>query len=95
MRLKVDEVSARALAALAALRLRRAEEVIETDFEQIRRRRIAGDMSAQFAIGAIRAHDHRQCVPAQRGREPGFDLEIARVRRLRGNRDRIHVGRDA
>ncbi len=42
----------------------RAEEMIEADFEQIGCRGEAGDMPAQFAVGAIGAHHHRQRIPA-------------------------------
>ncbi len=85
VRLEVDQVAA-LFGAVAA------EEVVESDFEQIGRGGIAGDMAAQFAIGAVGAHHHGQRIPAQRGAQPGFDLQVARVGRLRLHGDGIHIG---
>src|SRR6266478_7352012 len=46
------------------LRRPRAEEMIESDFVQRGRRRVSRDMSANVVFFAIRAHHHRQGVPA-------------------------------
>jgi hypothetical protein len=42
---------------------------------------------------AVGADDHRHCVPADDALNPPFDLQIARVARLRGERNRIDVRR--
>ena len=56
MRLEIDQVAAEGVGA-------GTEKMVEADFEQVGRGRIAGDMAAQFAIGAIRPHHHCQCIP--------------------------------
>jgi hypothetical protein len=72
MRLEVDDV-----AALAA-----AEEMVEADLEEIRRRGVARDMPAQLRAHAVRAHHHREGVPAHQRRDARLDLEVALVGRL-------------
>ena len=75
-----------------------AEEVVEADLEQVRRRRIARDVAAELgraaALGAVGAHDHRQRVPAHQRGEPLLQGQVAGERRLLGERDRVHVRRD-
>lgn len=88
MRLEVDEIAARRVA-------RRAEEMVEADFEQIGGRRVARDVAAQLAVCAVRADHHRERVPAQHRREALLELQVARVRRLLVDGDRVHVRRRA
>ncbi len=83
VRLEVHEV-----AALAA-----AEEVVEADLEEVRRRRIARDVAAQLAARAVGAHHHRERVPAHQRREARLDVEVALVGRLLVEPDGVHVGR--
>ena len=72
-----------------------AEKMIEADFKQISSRREAGDMATQLAVGTIGAHHHRQRVPAQIGAETLFNIQVARVRCLLLNRNRVRVRRVA
>ena len=51
-------------------------------------------MAAELAVCAVRAHDHRERVPAQRGGQPFLEFEVARIGRLFGDRDGVHVARD-
>ena len=41
-----------------------AEEMVETDLEEIRRRCVARDVAAELGAGLVCAHDHRERVPA-------------------------------
>ena len=54
----------------APRRVRTAEEMVEAGLEDLRRGGIGRDMPAEFAIGLIGAHDHRERVPAHDRREP-------------------------
>ena len=72
--------------------LARAEEMVEADLEEIRRGGIARDVSAELARLAIRAHHHRERVPAHQRRDARLDLEVALVRRLLRERNRVDVG---
>jgi hypothetical protein len=87
MGLKIDEIATVGI-------VRAAKEMIEAHFEQVGRRRIAGNMPAEFTVGAIGPHDHGQRIPAQRGGKLFFDIEVSRIRRLLIDGDRIRVGRD-
>src|SRR5690606_32223987 len=76
MRLEIHQVSAGLVAA-------GPEEMIEAHFEQIGRGSVAGDMAAQFAIGSIGAHHHRQGVPANDAGQVLLYLERIRTARKR------------
>ena len=84
--LKEDEVAAERLA-------RRAEEVIEADVVERRRRREAGDVTAELRADLVRAHDRRERVPADVVAQPRFDLAVAGHLRLLVDRDRVDVRR--
>jgi len=84
VRLKEDEIG-------AALVVAAVEEVVEADLEDLRCRRIARDVTAELAIGAIRADDHRERVPAHDGRDPLLEPEIAGIRALLFERNRVLV----
>jgi hypothetical protein len=58
MRLKEYEVA-------SASRAASTEEMIETDFENLRHRRVACDVPAEIAISGVRSHHHREGVPPQ------------------------------
>ena len=75
MPLEEDEIAAERLA-------RRAEKVIEADVVERRRRREARDVAAELGADLVRAHDHRQRVPANVVAQARFELAIARHRRL-------------
>jgi hypothetical protein len=69
------------------------KEVVEADFEQVRRRSVARDVPAQLGVRPVRAHDHRKRVPAHDGRDPALELQVAGELRLVRERDRILVRR--
>ena len=70
-----------------------AEEVIEADLENLRRGGVAGDVAAEFPIGLVGAHDHRQGVPADDRSYALLELQIAAKRRLRLERNGVAVRR--
>ena len=57
MGLEKDEIAGEAVA-------HGAEEVVEAGLEDFRRGGVAREMAAEFARGAIGAHDHGERVPA-------------------------------
>jgi hypothetical protein len=67
--------------------------MVEPYLEQIRRRRITRNMSAEFAVSLVRAHHHRERIPAQRGGEPLLEFEIAGITRLLLERDGVLIRR--
>ncbi|MPN02087.1 hypothetical protein SDC9_149300 [bioreactor metagenome] len=69
------------------------EEVVETDLEEIGNRGIGGDVAAQLGIVLVGPHHHGQRIPAVDGGDAGFQIEIARVGRLRFHRNGVPVGR--
>ncbi len=66
---------------------------VETDLEEIGGRGVARDVAAQLARAAVGAHHHGERVPAHQRRQPRLDLEVALVRGLLVQADRVHVGR--
>jgi hypothetical protein len=86
----------------APFAVRPTEEMIEADFENLGGRGVARDMSAKFAIGCVRAHNHRQRVPANDRGDARLHLDVAGKRALFLKRDGVsiraegqHVGEDA
>ncbi len=67
--------------------------MIEPHFEQISCARVARDMTPKFAVGLVRAHDHRQRVPTHQRCKTLFECKIARECGLLIGRNRIEVGR--
>ena len=59
-----------------------AEEMVEAGLEDLRRGGIGRDMPAEFAVGLVGAHDHRERVPAHDRREPLLERDIAGMHRL-------------
>ena len=83
MRLKPYEIA----------RLACPEEVIEPDLEKIGDRGISGDVTAELGILAVRAHDHRKCIPAHDRADALLGLEVARELRLVREWNCVAVGR--
>ena len=65
--------------------------MIEADLEDLRGRRVAGDVAAELAVRLVGAHDHRERVPAHDRRDALLDREIAGIRPLLLERDRVAV----
>ena len=87
MRLKVHQIH-------SVKMLPRLEEVVEAHLEEIGRRRVTGDVAAQFGGSLVGAGDHGQGVPTDGGHELFFQLEIAGVLRLITHGNRISIGCD-
>ena len=68
--------------------------MIETDFEDFGGGGVARDVAAEFAVRLIRAHDHRERVPAIDRGDAFFDFDVARKRFLTSRRYRVAVGRE-
>ena len=82
MRLKVDQVAT----------LTGAEEMVVAHLEQIGDRCIGGEVPAQLGRDLVGMHHHRERVPAHQRADPAFDLQIAGVLRLVGQRNGVAVG---
>ena len=85
--LEIDDVG---LAVLALA----AEEVIEADFVERRRRGVGGDVSADPVRQAVGAHDHGHRVPADEALDAALDLLAPGQRRLVLGADGVDVGGD-
>ena len=83
VRLEVDKVTG----------LPGTEEVVEPDLEEVRGRRIACDMAAQFGVGPVGAHHHGKRVPAHDRAQALLDVEIPRELRLVRELHAVAVGR--
>ncbi len=68
-----------------------AEEVIETDFVQRRRRRVRREVATETVEPVVGAVDHDDRVPTDEGTDPAFDVFVAREPRLLLARDRVDV----
>ena len=77
-----------------AVGIGRAKKVIEPKLEDFRSRRIARDMAAEFSIGLIGADHHREGVPANDRGDPLLEREVARIRSLAFERDRVAMRRE-
>ena len=80
MSLEIDDVAV-AVLALAA------EEMIEADFVERRRRGVGRDVAADAVRCRLAAHDHRHRVPPDEALDPALDFLAARQRRLRLRRE--------
>ncbi|MEY9425559.1 ribosomal protein S19E (S16A) [Bradyrhizobium ottawaense] len=67
--------------------------MIETDFENLRGRGVAGDVPAELPIGLVGTDHHRERVPANDRRQAGLDRDVAGVGLLLLKRNRIAIGR--
>ena len=70
-----------------------AEEMIEADFVQRRRRRVRRDVAADALFRLVRAHDHRHRIPADQALDAALDIGVAGHRRLLVGRNRVDVRR--
>ena len=73
--------------------------MVEADFVERRRRGVSGNVAADVVLDAIRAHDHRERVPANEALDAALEFLIAGewrfepcgnrvdVRRVRGERE--------
>lgn len=86
MRLEEHQVAGRTLAWAV-------EMVEEARLEQLGRRGVARDVTAQLGGLAIGPHHHRQCVPAHRGNDALLQREVAGIGRLHRRRDGVDVRR--
>ena len=86
MRLEVDQVAQELVAP-------GAKEVVEADLEKVGSRRVAGDVAAEFAVGKVGTHHHRERVPAHDRRQLPLEFQVPRKARLRRDRDRVHERR--
>src|SRR6185312_5879590 len=55
-----------------------AEEVVEADFVQRRRRRVRRGVAAEAVEAMVRAVDHRERVPTDEGADAALDVLVAR-----------------
>ena len=70
-----------------------AEEVIEPDFIERRRRRVRRDVTADAVRLAVGADDHRERVPAHEALDAALHRAVARASDLLRGRDRVDVRR--
>ena len=70
-----------------------AEEVIEADFVEARRGGVGREMAADALVVVVRAHDHRDRVPADEPADPELHVFVAGEVRLLLWRDRVDVAR--
>ena len=68
-----------------------AEEMIEADFVQRRRRCVGRDVSADSFLGLVRAYDHRGGVPANEAFDAPLDVRAAGHQRLFVGGDGVDV----
>ncbi|MNJ27478.1 hypothetical protein D3C77_219840 [compost metagenome] len=88
MRLEKHQVSRTLFSARFA-----AKEMLEADFEDLRCRRVTGDMPTQVAIGVVGPHYHGQGIPAQDAGDAFIEFEVARVDALLLHRQGVAIGR--
>lgn len=73
--------------------VRTAEEVIEADLVERRRRRVCGDVTADANPGTLRAVHHDRGVPADELADAALECLVAGEPRLHLGRDRVDVVR--
>src|SRR5579859_722487 len=67
--------------------------MVEADFIERSRRSKSRNVAADIVLFAIRAHHHRQCVPANQRLDPPLQFLVAWEKRLQPQRNRIRVRR--
>src|SRR5262245_24875882 len=67
------------------------EKMVEADFIQWSGRCERGNVPADAADFAIRANDHRHCIPANNTFDSPFDFAVAWKRRLILRRNRVDI----
>ena len=70
-----------------------AEEVVEADLVQAGRAGVRREMTADAAVGAVGAQDHRDRVPADQPPDPPLQSLVTREERLLLGADRVDVAR--
>ena len=86
--LEEDDVAVVGRFAFAAA----AEEMVEADLVQRRRRREGRDVAADALFRLVRAHDHRRGVPADEALDAALEVRAARHERLLVGGDGVDVG---
>ena len=71
----------------------RAEYMVETHFHHRRGREIGGDMAPDAGAAVIGLQHHGRGIPAEDVLDAAFQLDVAGVGRLVGQRDGVLVGR--
>src|SRR5260370_30283068 len=84
MALKINRVALELLSA-------RSEEMVEPHFVECCGRSIRGNVAANVVLDAIRAHDHRERVPADQALDAALQFLVAREKRLQAHWNRIRV----
>ena len=84
--LEVDDVAVAAFVVAA-------EEVVEADLVQRRRRRERRDVAADAVFSLVGAHDHRHGVPADEALDAALDVGAAGHQHLLVGGDGVDVGR--
>src|SRR5690606_25657030 len=69
------------------------EEIVEADVVQGRAGGEGGDVSTQVGVRQVRAHHHRQGVPADQGANATLHEQVAGHLRFAGDGDGVAVGR--
>jgi hypothetical protein len=68
-----------------------AEEMVEADLKNLGAGGVAGDMTSEFAAARVRAHDHRQRVPANDRGDPRLRIEVPGKRALLFERNGVLI----
>ena len=71
----------------------RAEDVVEAHFHHGGSREVGGDVAADARAAVVRLQHHRRGVPAQDVLDTGFQVDVARIGGLLGERNGVLVGR--
>ena len=70
-----------------------AEKMVEAHFVQSRRRGIRRDVPPDVVLDAIRAHHHRQRVPANQALDAALEFLVAGKERLQTHGDGVRIRR--
>jgi hypothetical protein len=73
-------------------RPRAAKKMVKAYLEDFGSRRVARDMSTEFAVGLVGAHNHGKRIPANDGRKTFLECHISRMGTLSIHRNSISVG---
>jgi hypothetical protein len=70
------------------------EEMVEAHLKDFRRRRVAGNVTAQVGVGLIGPHHHHKGIPANHAGNALFDRHISWMTNLIAQRNRISICRE-
>ena len=73
---------------------RAAEKVVHAHFDQCCRRGEGRDMAADALVVFVGPHHHGDRIPPDQALDGAFQVAVAGIGQLLGNRDRVQVGRD-